>query len=407
MTHPAHAAGLKAYAEDRFEDAAALFAEACAASPNDVTCHYDHGRALFLLWRFAAAEAALRRALGIDPEHLQARAYLGRAVDGQGRLDEAVDCFREVLAGQPDQAAVHLLLAQTLLHRGDFAEGWEEYEWRYGGEAGRPYPDFGVPQWNGEALAGKTIFVLGEQGYGDTIQFVRYVPMLKDLGAAVVFGCSQPLMRLLQPTPGIDRAVNNWPRPGSFDYFCPLSSLPRAFRTTTEAIPVETPYLAPKASLRRRWARRLDDVTGPHVGLCWQGRPSHPNDRYRSIGLRPMIDALPAAAGYVSLQVGTDAEGAVVRVFDDKIGDFADTAALIAGLDLVITVDTSIAHLAGALGAEAWVLLPSVPDWRWRRTGETCAWYPSLKLFRQSAPGDWAPVLTEVSAALRDRFGLD
>jgi len=410
MTVPedeARAAGLAAIDDDRYADAVGHLTEAVRYNPNDAGTHYDLGRAFYLLWQFGDAETAFRRTLEINSDYLDALGYLGRALDGQGRVDEAIDTFRAVLDKRPDHAAVHLLLAQTLLRRGDFAEGWDAYEWRYGDDVGRPYPDFGVPQWNGEDLSGKTIFVFGEQGYGDTIQFVRYLPLLKKCGATVVFGCSAPLMRLLKATPGIDRVVTNWLKVGAIDYFCPLSSLPRAFKTAVDTVPAETSYLAPKGAHIRRWARRLEAVPSPRVGICWQGRPTHPNDRYRSVGMQTLIDHLPPHAGYVSLQIGAGEIAPGIHVFDRQIADFADTACLVANLDLVITVDTSIAHLAGAVGIETWVALPYVADWRWRQHGEGSAWYPSLRLFRQSDPADWQPVLARMGDELLAKLAID
>lgn len=360
------------------------------------------GKAAFADWRFADAETALRDALEVAPDTFEAKAYLARTLDALGKSDDAIALYREALAAQPDNAATHLLLAQALLAAGHYLEGWKEYEWRYKGASGQPFPDIDAPLWDGSALDGRTLLVVGEQGYGDVLQFVRLLPLLKARGGKVSMACSAPLARLLVDTPGIDHLFQDWRRVGAFDCFCPLSSLPRVLGITLDTIPADTPYISADPRLARRWNKRLGETTAKRIGLCWAGRPTHPNDRYRSLPFDVLNDALPSGPAYISLQKGepaSEAAGSRVRDLSARLHDFADTAAVIENMDLVITVDTSIAHLAGALGKPVWVMVPFVPDWRWGRKGETTPWYPTSRLFRQTKPKDWQAVAAAIADA--------
>lgn len=359
------------------------------------------GKQAFLDWRFDAAEASFRAALAADPDDFEAKVYLGRVLDGQGRLDDAATLFRDALAVEPGHAATHLLLAQTLLAAGHYEEGWAEYEWRYRGEGGQPFPEIDAPRWQGGPLHGRRLLVIGEQGFGDVLQFVRFLPQVKAIGGQVSLAVSAPLLGLLKPMAAIDHIFHDWHRAGAFDCYCPLSSLPGAFGIGANDLPGVVPYLEAEPRRASRWARRLGggDNGGLRIGLCWAGRPSHPNDRHRSLPFDTLHAHLPKGAILLSLQKGTPAgDCAGTRVLDlsARLYDFAETAAVIAGLDLVVSVDTSVAHLAGALGRPVHVLLPYVPDWRWGRTRAETPWYPTARIFRQDRPGDWTSALAGV-----------
>ncbi|MBT6094202.1 MAG: glycosyltransferase [Rhodospirillaceae bacterium] len=368
------------------------------------------GKAAFAEWRFDDAEAELRAALAAEPENFEAKAYLARTLDALGKSDDAIALYRKALDVQPDNAATHLLLAQALLTAGHYAEGWDEYEWRYKGESGQPFPNIDAPLWDGEPLDGRTLLVVGEQGFGDVLQFVRLLALVKALGGGgkLSLACSAPLARLLDGVPGVDHLFQDWRRAGAFDCFCPLSSLPRVLGLTADTIPADVPYITADPRQVRRWEKRLGQTDAKRIGLCWAGRPTHPNDRYRSLPFDLLNRALPRGPTYVSLQKGeraTDVAGSRVKDLSPRLHDFADTAAVLENLDLVITVDTSIAHLAGAMGKPVWVLVPYVPDWRWGRDEETTPWYPTAHLFRQIAPKDWQSVVAAISDSI-DRWLL-
>ncbi|MBT6094991.1 MAG: tetratricopeptide repeat protein [Rhodospirillaceae bacterium] len=368
-----------------------------------MTDHLAAGKAAYLEWRFDEAEAALGFALEAESNHFEAKVYLARTLEGQGRLVDAIALYQDALTLQPDHAATHLLLAQALLTDGQYAEGWEAYEWRYRGESGQPFPEIDAPRWQGEALDSKTLLVIAEQGHGDVMQFIRLLPQIKQRGGQVSLACSGPLKRLMANCEAIDHLFQDWHRAGAFDCYCPLSSLPGVLSITLENLPNQVPYITADARLAKRWPRRLGVSETKRIGLCWAGRPTHPNDAYRSLPFEKLDAALPDGPEYISLQKGeraADAADSRLRDFGSQLHDFADTAALIEALDLVITVDTSVAHLAGAMGKPVWVLLPYVPDWRWGRDIDTTPWYPTARLFRQIEPGDWGSVLDAVAAAL-------
>jgi hypothetical protein len=359
------------------------------------------GKAHFVEWRFDAAEAVLARALAADPHAFEAKAYLARTWHALGRTDDAIALFRDALEIEPGNAAVHLLLAQSLLTAGQYAEGWVEYKWRYKGEGGAPFPHIQAPLWDGSPLPNGTLLVFGEQGYGDVLQFVRLLPLARERCARLSFGCSPPLARLLDGIAGADHHFQDWHRVGSFAAYIPVSSLPGALGVTPENLPADVPYVQADPRGVRRWQRRLGAAAGPRIGICWAGRPTHPNDRFRSIPFDTLVDALPKGARLVSLQKGeraADAKGSRVLDLSDRLHDFADTAAVIDCLDMVVTVDTSVAHLAGAMGKPVHVLVPYLPDWRWGREGDRTPWYPTARLHRQPAPRDWKGAVSGLSA---------
>jgi hypothetical protein len=291
---------------------------------------------------------------------------------------------------------------------GDYQRGLEKFEWRWQAEQSRQKRNFAQPLWRGsDDIAGKTILLHAEQGFGDTIQFGRYAPLVAARGARVILAVQKPLSRLMSGLAGAaDVVTSDEPLP-AFDVHCPLLSLPLAFGTRLETIPSATPYLRAPAQSLTHWQERLGPLRLPRIGLAWSGGPTL---RHRSMQLKDLLPLLDVDARFVSLQKDVPAEDATVLKdhskllhFGDELTDFSETAALISQLDLVISVDTAVAHLAGALARPVWVLLPFVPDWRWQLNGDDSPWYPTARLFRQDASRAWDKVIARVHAMLRER----
>ncbi len=382
-------------------EAVIAFTHALATVPMDAETHLNLGNAYAELDEADRAEHHIRHAIALQPAMTEAHASLGHLLAGLGRLEDAAACQTVAISLQPDFAAAHWNQGVALLLAGDMSAGWEKYEWRK-----RRFPQsFNSPpglQWDGGPVHGRTILVLAEQGLGDTIQFARYLPMLAQRGARVVVECADSLVSLLAAIPGVTTACARGRRP-AHDVWVDQMSLPRLFRTTVDAVPYPTAYLQADAAKLAGWDRRLGE--GIRVGLAWAGNPLHSNDARRSIPvaeLTPIIDA--GRGSLISLQVGDRA--ADIRRLPgvvDHSGQFtnwSETAAAIAAMDLVITVDTAVAHLAGALGIPTWVLLPHAPDWRWMLNRSDTPWYSCMRLFRQSQPGNWTAVIAEVATAL-------
>jgi len=295
------------------------------------------------------------------------------------------------------------------LSLGDFETGWKEYEWRWK-LSGNAMPPFTQPLWDGSSLAGRTIFLHAEQGLGDTLQFVRYATLLKRSGARVILRCPKSLFSLLKDFNGADVVIDRG-TPARFDVHAPLMSLPGICRTRLDNIPAEVPYLSADAALVATWRRELSHIDGFRVGIAWQGTPSNDKDKPRSTSLSRFAPlALIPGVRLINLQKGLGseqiaAERARISLVDfgerlDAQAAFIDTAALMMNLDLVITVDTAIAHLAGALGVPVWIPLSFSPDWRWMQVRRDSPWYPAARLFRQPAMGDYETVFAEMAAAL-------
>jgi hypothetical protein len=318
---------------------------------------------------------------------------------------------------RPDDAEAHWNEALLHLLTGDFRQGWPKHEWRWKRQsADTALRDLPQPLWDGTApLQGKTILLYAEQGFGDTIQFCRYVPVVAALGARAILGVQKPLRTLMGSLAGGAHVFSPGEPMLACDLRCPLMSLPLAFGTTPETIPAGIPYLQPQADARAHWDAELQSRRPGarlRVGIAWSGNPGHVNDDNRSMAIETLLSLFDADATFVSLQADVRPGDAALLVRrDDVLGlgsalrDFSDTAALIACLDLVITVDTSVAHLAGALGKPVWVMLPAMPDWRWLLGRETSPWYPTARLFRQSHAGDWADVVLRVRGELQSLGG--
>jgi tetratricopeptide (TPR) repeat protein len=393
----------------RHDDASASYRRALALNPGYAEAHNNLGNILKAQGRLEEAIGGYRQAAAIKPAEAQFHNNLGCGLHAAGNFAEAMAAYRRAIALQPDFAEAHANLAYTLLLLGDFAQGWIEYEWRW---KTKEYAGAGVlekTRWDGRDLGGRTILLHADQGFGDTIHFMRYVPEVLRRNGRVVVECQRELHRLLRKTPG----VQEWIVPGdalpAFDVRCPLPSLPLVLGTRLETIPVQAPLLLADERAAMAWESRLSGSGGVKVGLAWAGNPAFKNDRSRSVRELALLAPLTEAAGvhFYSLQKGeagrqAKAPPAGMRLsdFTDELADFADTAALVANLDLVITSDTAMAHLAGAMGKAVWVMLDFVPDWRWLVGRTDSPWYPTMRLFRQTAPGDWNSVARRVAGAL-------
>lgn len=398
--------------QDRLPEAEAAFREALALDGGNPALMLHLASAQKAQGQFDAAIESVQQALSVNPKAAQAWLLLGSLNYEQGDIDAAVKGFRQSIRLDPEQAQTHFNLSQCLLLQGHFREGWAEHEWRGETVAQQALNrGFKAPQWRGEPLTGKTILLHAEQGLGDTLQFVRYVTLLKASGAKVIVECQRPLVRLLKTMDGIDAVIARDDPLPLFDYYAPLMGLPFLFRTELASIPAPVCYLHAPAGA----GPMLPGDARPKVGLCWAGNPEHSNDANRSIRLglfEPMVRNLRDRVQFVSLQAGPRGAERNSYLWADAmfdagaiVTDFADTASVLEQLDLLISVDTSVLHLAGAMGCPAWGLLPFVPDSRWLLQREDSPWYPSIRLFRQTTPGDWATILAQLNESLQAFVG--
>jgi tetratricopeptide (TPR) repeat protein len=403
----------------RHEEALASYDRALALRPDFADAHCNRGNALQNLKRLDEAVESYDRALVLRPDFAEALSNRGNPLVEMRRFDDALASFDRAIALRGDFGDAHFNAAVCRLLIGDFADGWREYEWRWETEQLRDEKrSFARPQWLGsDAIAGKTILVHAEQGFGDTIQFCRYVPLVASYGARVILEVPRPLRTLMGALAGTAHVVARGDDLPDFDQHCPLLSLPLAFGTRLETIPAATPYLSAPSDKTLAWRERLGQHQRPRVGLAWAGNPRKdmPNaarlDRQRSITFDRLAPALAITeCDFYSLQKGEDAIAQLRasawhrRVIDwtEDLHDFADTAALIENLDLVIAVDTSVAHLAGALGKPFWLLNRYNNCWRWLLEREDSPWYPGARLFRQDQTREWDPAIRDVAAALRE-----
>jgi tetratricopeptide (TPR) repeat protein len=391
----------------RTEEAIAALREAIRIDPGLWEAHYNLAIALREAGERAAAAEHIGAALERRPDFAQGWLDLGLLRYLEGDLAEARSHYDRAIAEKPDFAEAHVSRALQRLAQGDFAAGWEEYEWRLQLDYVRRKGLFaGKPRWDGSPLAGRTLLLYGEQGFGDTLQFFRYAPLAAARGGGrVVVCCLSDLKALLSRNPGVDAVLGFEDPIPPFDLCLPLLSLPRVFGTTLETVPAEVPYVYADPGKSRRWAERLAaDGMALKVGLVWASGPKST----RSIPLRELapLAGVPGVSFY-SLQRGDAAReadeapgGLRVRDLTAGLADFSDNAALLASLDLLIAADTSVAHLAGAMGMPVWTLHNDPADWRWLLDREDSPWYPTMRLFRVARAGDWAGVAAKVASAL-------
>ncbi len=387
--------------QGRLEEAVARYEQALALTPDHAEARNNLAVALVDLGQAQEAVAHYERVLGQQPERAETHSNLGVALQRQGRYAEALACYRRALTLKPEYAQAHLNRAFALLLTGDLDEGWEEYEWRFA--VARYDRNFDQPLWSGERLDEKTILIHAEQGFGDTLQFIRYVPAIAECGGKVLVEVQEPLVRLARTVVGVSRVIAAGDPLPPFDRHCPLLSLPRVFKTNLKKIPNAVPYVSVPAEAMAAWAERIDVIAGLRVGLVWAGTAVGAID-LRS--LQPLWEV--AGISWFSLQVGDRSgdfqslDGLRIADLSPRLTDFAETAAAICQLDLVISVDTSVAHLAGALGRPTWLLLPHTAEWRWLLGRNDSPWYPTARLFRQPDVGDWPALAREVAAALTE-----
>jgi tetratricopeptide (TPR) repeat protein len=358
----------------------------------------------------ASATDAYRNAIKLDPQLSGGHLHLGSAQLLQGNLGEAAECFEWVLKLAPDSAEARAFLGIIHLKQGSFRLGLSEYEDRWSTPYGfRFRRKLSQPLWKGEPLEGSRILLYAEQGMGDTLQFVRYVPLVAARGGKVVLEVQPRLHRLLALTPGAEKVICRHEALPEVDWQCPLLSLPLALGTELNTIPAEIPYVCPDPAQVEAWRQRLPG-NSLRIGLVWAGSPLHPHELWRSIPLEQLAPLTNIeGTTFYSLQMGAPAEqvkqlgtrGHLIDLWGEQ-KDFADTAAIVANLDLVISIDTSVAHLAGAMGKPVWVILSKSADWRWLLDREDSPWYPSSHLYRQSTLGNWQDVVTRVERELRE-----
>ncbi|OTP75936.1 tetratricopeptide repeat protein [Caballeronia sordidicola] len=429
-------------AAKRYDEALATYREALRRNPNSFEAHFGEGNSLRELKRFDEAVASLHRALALRPDHFEARVNLGTtlglhgrfaeaeaayrhaltlrddpqihvcvgaAVGSQGLFEDEEPYYRRALDMNPDHADAQHNLALLQLRRGNFKEGWALHEVRWRSSKYQPMNVPGVPEWRGEPLQGKTLLVVGEQGHGDMIQFARYVTVLEQMGATVDMRVPENIVELVQSVRGIRSAFTRGPT-HEYDYWTPSMSVPHRVAHLVPHALADIPYMSLSAERIGMGPTRVGMLAAGRkkVGIVWAGSPTFGNDQFRSMpfsALSPLADVKDVA--WFSLQKGAardqllNAECAL-KPYDltDTLNDFADTAALIDQLDLVMTVDTSVAHVAGALGKPVWVFLPANNDWRWMANREDSVWYPSARLFKQTKLGDWTGPVAKAKAAL-------
>lgn len=400
--------GAKLHDAERFAEALACYDELLRTHPDVGVVHHNRANTLMALGKYREAIAGYRRAVALIPAFAEGYATMATALQAIHKPHEAISCCYRALALDSTCAEAHWNLALALLQVGEFASGWQEFEWRWQKRGftsrERTYPQ---PLWDGSHLTGKTILVHAEQGFGDCFQFARYLPLLAERGARVIVECPAPLQGVIATITGVAVVVAPGELIPPFDCHVPIMSLPLRFATTLDSIPACVPYLYPPDEAVARWAGKFSDHKEFRVGLVWAGRKKP--DPNRTCPLQ-YLQPLAAISGvtFFSLQVenelsgsGVDRKAFPMVDYTAELADFSDTAALIAHLDLVISIDTGVAHLAGAMGKETWVMLPHAADWRWMLDRNDSPWYPSMRVFRQREPGDWFGVVARVGEALR------
>jgi hypothetical protein len=393
----------------RREAALESYDAAIRIKPNYAEVHNSRGVTLRELLRFDAALESYERALGINPRYAHAHYNRGVVLKDLRQWDAALDSYDRAIEIDPSHAEAIAGRGILRLLRGDFERGWRDYEWRFANRNRASIMEersFPCPRWTGvEPIAGKTILVHCEQGLGDTLQFCRYVAVLADLGARVILEAPRTLFGVMRNLAGLWQLGIKGDALPEFEYQCPLLSLPMAFNTHLGSLPAAVPYLGAEPAKVARWQARLGEKTVPRIGLVWRGNPLFPDNHHRSFALADLLTHLPAGCQYFSLQKElSDADRATLQAHPDvlnagpELADFADTAALCACLDLLITTDTSVAHLSGALGKPTWILLHSNSDWRWLLDRVDSPWYPTTRLYRQSRLYDWEGVFARVGS---------
>lgn len=400
--------GLVLQEKNQLDRAIEYYHKALEINSNDYVVYVNLAGALNLKDSYDEAISYCEKALEIKPDCIDAYINLGIITYLKRNYEDSIKYSLKAIDIDPENADAHFNLALALLLKGDFENGWREYEWR-GRLKEKVWLKFDKPIWDGSDIKGKRLFVCTEQGFGDAIQFIRYVPLIKEKGVEeVIIECYPQLKPLFETVSGVDKVIPRGEELPEFDVYCHLLSLPNIFKTNISNIPSNIPYFNINKEVIEKWNTLITGNDRIKVGLAWAGSPRHKNDRNRSIMLKllkPVLDINDI--DFYSLQVGPGSEQ--LKELDNEkcmidltnnINDFLDTAGLILNLDLVISVDTSVAHLAGALGKHVWVLLPYVPDWRWLLNREDSPWYPTMRLFRQRSSGNWDSIVQDIKEEL-------
>lgn len=397
--------------------AAACFQNAVQLNEKDGSFHYSLGRILDMTGKHQEALGHLLEATKLEPQHCDSWTNLGNVCQHLGKYPEALSCYDEALKLTPNSAELHVNRAVVLLNQGNFAEGWKEYEQRWETSTFQVYKrrSFGCPAWNGEALRGKRLFLHAEQGYGDAIQFARFIPEVLARGAEVFLEVGPPLAELLKQMVPAGHVIIRGEQVPPCDYHCSLISLAYWLNIALETLP-NAPYLSTSAEEQARAKKLIDSkIKGSpklRVGLCWRGNPGHRWDHLRSVpqNLLSAFEALPDVQWFLLQRDVTEKERSAfppegnTAVFEnDELNGFLAIGALAQELDIIVTIDTALAHLAGALGKPLWLMLPTFYEWRWHTHLKESPWYPSARLFRQDQPGDWQSVITKIAHALKER----
>ncbi|MGD8883604.1 MAG: tetratricopeptide repeat protein, partial [Desulfobacterales bacterium] len=407
-----HKLGLSLHKQGKLTEALECYRKALQLKPDYVEAYYSMGNFFLEQDNLDEMTRWFQKVLELKPGDAQVFNNIGKMFLFQRKISEAESYFRQAIRINPDFAEAHFNRSITHFFSGNYLEGFREYEWRLKMDRWKnvyPYR-FEKPRWDGAPFAGKQLFVHGEQGFGDTLQFARYLPLIKALGGTVIFETAGSLIDIFQNFPGVDRLVKISPHHKSeleFDFYIPLLSLPGIFQTTLETIPAEVPYIFADSHKKEMWQKRLD-TSNFRVGIVWAGGSMHIKDNSRSCRLNQFLPLTRIAAvqvyglqkGPASSQVEEFSDQIVLNNYGEEFKDFSDTAAMISALDLVISVDTAVAHLAGAMGKPVWVLLPTDADWRWMLARDDTPWYPTMRLFRQNKTGDWDDVFQRVADEL-------
>ena len=403
--------GVAHHQNGRLAEADLLYKKVRKTEPNNVVAIMLSGVLIFQLGQFELSLNLLSRAISLKPDYAEALNNRGNVFKEIKRFDEAMADYDKAISLNPDYAEAHWNKSLQLLLRGEFASGWELYEWRWKRtQFSSPIREFEQPLWLGkEDLHGKTILLHWEQGLGDTIQFSRYLQEVANLGCKTILEVQKHLFELMKGIEGVDELIPNGADLPPFDFYCPLMSLPLALGTTLETIPSPISYIKSTDDKRAKWSDRLRPKSKPRVGIVWSGSSVHKNDHNRSIALEQILGAVPEGYHLVSLQkevrendLDVLEQSKQIQHFGAELDDFTDTAALCELMDVIVSVDTSVAHLAGAMGKPVNLLLPYDPDFRWLLNRCDSPWYPSITLFRQGPERLWEPVLMEINASLQN-----
>lgn len=398
---------------DRLEEALISYDSAIAIEPNFAQAYLNRGVTMQAINRYEEAIDCYDKAISIRADYAEAITNRGTALAALNRIQESIESYDQAIEAKPEYADAYWNKSLALLISGNFEQGWELYEYRWDGNKVAPQKrKFSQPLWLGDvSIVGKRILLHAEQGLGDTIQFCRYLKLLKGQAGRVILEVQHPLVTLFESFDGIDEVIQRGNPLPSFDYHCPLLSLPYAFKTTIKNISSQsTPYINADHVKREQWNQKLGKKKMPRVGIVWRGNINHKNDKNRSINLNIIVNYLPPGFEYISLQKEIN-EGerqtmraSSIKNVGENLIDFADTASICDLMDLIISVDTSVVHLAAALGKKTWLMLPFAPDWRWMLDRSDSPWYPTIKIYRQGADFCYESVLRRIRGDLIEEY---